>query len=247
MKNNGENRQQILLDFLNLLEEDNCIITVGKTSDFLPSVFRLGAKYQVYLNQFSQFQDYEDVTDLIDEIISIVCDDDFIEYKIISHDEFYQMRYNQIKNEITKRLKNINAIENNSLKDIITNVERDIATYVLADREIKYLVGAVTTDEDWYYTYLVQKGGDIHLEFSSCVGGYIPLHRYLPAEEYRRLTDYVIEQAISENNIYKTSQWFFNKVVDTTEFAPFTKMSIKQGIFWTPFQFMSSNNNPQCN
>jgi len=236
------NRQQILLDFLNQLEENNCIITVGKRCDFIPAVFRQGTKYQVYIDQFSQFHDYEDVTILIDKIIRYVPDNEFIEYKLISIEEFGQKRINDIRNNIQKRLDNIDAPENQDFKNIISDVERDISTYVLADGKIKYLVGAVSTDEDWYYMYLIPKNASISVEYGTCVGFYIPLHRYLPAEEYERVHDYTITKALKEENLEKTKQWFYNKFVDTTDMVPFTNVGIKPGEWWEPFSFLTDNN-----
>jgi len=229
------NRQQILLDFINLLDEDNCVITIGKKSVFLPALLRRGPKYMVYLHQFSQFKNYEDVTDIIDEVIRYVPDEDFIEHKLITLDEFYEIRLSQIKESIKSKLDNIDAPENATLKDIIINVDRDIATYVIANNEIKYLVGGVTTDEDWYYMYLIQNKSELAVEFDSCVGYYIPLHRYLPSEVYNKISLYTIADAISNKNIAETSQWVYDKF-NTTEYVPFTNVSIIQGEWWAPFQ-----------
>ena len=241
MLDHENNRQQILLDLINQLEEDNCIITLGKENGFIPAVFRQGPKYQIYINQLSPYEDFEDVTDLIDDIISYVEDEDFLEYKLISHEEFGQLRISQLKEDVRNRRDNIDTSENATLKNIISNVERDIATYVVANGEVKYLIGAVSTDEDWYYMYLTQKGCELQLEFSSCVGGHVPLHRYLPAEEYKRVTIYSIEQAISDKNIEVTSQWVYNKIFTTTEYVPFTRITIKPGEFWVaPWQLTIS-------
>jgi hypothetical protein len=85
--------------------------------------------------------------------------------------------------------------------------------------------------------YLFSENGEIHTQFSSCVGSYIPLHRYLPAEQYHKVRDNTIEHAILDKNIYTTSEWFVKKF-DTTEFVPITNISIKQGQHWERFQLI---------
>jgi len=229
------NKQQRLLDLLNHIEVDNCIITVSGQNDFLPAVFRQDQKYQIYLHEFSEFKEYDDVSDLITEIMKYSNYEDFVEYKLVPCTEFYGMRLQSIKTDIKNRIENINVPENTSLKDIISNVERDIATYVISNGEVKYLVCAVSTDEDWYYMYLVVDGLELKVEFSTCVGHYIPLHRYLPEEEYQKVINYTISKAIEDKNISTTSHWFCNKF-HTTEFVPFTNVSIRKGIFWKPEQ-----------
>jgi len=226
MKNNS--RQQVLLDLLNQLEEDNCIITVGKGSEYLPAVFRQGTKYQVYLNQFSQFKDYDDVTDLIDKIVKFTPDSDpdsdFIEYEIISHEEFYQMRLNEIR----KNIERFENEEHSTLNRIRKDLERDFGTYVLTDcGNVKYLVTAISTDEDYYWVYLTQKKNGIHVEYDSCVGGYIALHRYLPVEEYEKIRLNHIKDALNEKNLLTTEMWFRDKM-NSTEFVPLTNIRLKR-------------------
>jgi len=188
-----------LIDTINLLTDDLVIVTrYTENNTHVPAILKHEDKYQVYTCLYSQYQEYS-ISELVDYFMKFV--DTTVEYyfELISINEFEQLRLNTLKNEVATMQKNSGG---NGNFDIITKeLEKYGGTYVITTpgHDIKFLIAACTSDEDYYYIYLILKRGievGVELSFETCVGSFIPLIDKLSEEDYKRVQSFVINEAI---------------------------------------------------
>jgi len=190
-----KNSKGYLLDLINQLTDETCIITHHREHDsFIPALFRKELKYQIYMNMYSPWEEYEDVTDLIDRFFSYITDKDDYYFTIESVEYFNQRRRQSIENSV--RVKEENGGDEN-YNTIRKELEQWGGTYVIApSQHVKYLIAACESDEDYYYVYLQQINGNIQLSMESCVGKNVGLLNVLPKEDYEAVNDYLLDEAL---------------------------------------------------
>jgi hypothetical protein len=187
-----------LIELINLLTDDLVIVTrYTENSTHVPAILKHEDTYQVYTCLYSQYQEYS-ISELVDYFMKFV--DTTIEYcfELVNKNEFEQLRLSTLKNEVSIMQKNPGNNENFDI--IAKELEKYGGTYVLTmSQDVKFLIAACTSDEDYYYIYLnLNKSSEISigLSFESCVGGFIPLIGRIEDKEYQRIQSFVINEAI---------------------------------------------------
>jgi hypothetical protein len=238
MNLNIKNTKQYLLELINEVDENTCIIThYRKDNNFIPVLFRKDMEYQIYTNMYSPFEKYEDVSELIDHFLEHfekIEDKDEYYFSLETVNYFEHRRIDLIKKSVEKKLRG--EIIDTNFQKIIEEVNEMSATYVISpSRKIAYLIGACESDEDYYYVYLIQKNGGIELTMESCVGSNIRLKGVLNDENYDRLSDYVISECLytidpkTQIHGYKIMEAELQKrFLENTEYVMITNIKIIQ-------------------
>jgi len=200
-------------ELITQLDETNCIINLEENGlHFTPALFRYDNTYQIYWNSLSQCREYnlEHLIEEYDRLLKILSGT--FELKLVPKEDFYNLRRYQIKEDIENER---NSKDENNLKSITRKVEKYGGTYVINNsKEIKLLVAACSSDEDYYYVYLDIKNGEWHIEYDTCVGGFIPLKGVLPDCHYQKIINLIMEKARIDykENLIKYIQECFEKL-----------------------------------
>lgn len=191
----------MLIDQIYSLTDELVIITKydndPNKNSHIPAILKSGDTFKVYTSLSSQFTDYK-LGELIDYFMKFVDTDIEHHFELVDKDEFEKIRLETLKNDI--KIKDTENNENDNFNIIKKELEIYGGSYVITpSNEIKFLIGACTTDEDYYYIFLTLSGHTglgINLNFESCVGGFIPLIDNLLPKYYKRIQSFVINETI---------------------------------------------------